>query len=166
MSTAAHTSFDKARTLDALANGPTFVRELLSEIPQEMLKVQRIPGKWTIHEHAVHMTMVDDIMIARLQMFRDSGQPEIVPYFPDKLEKENSLLDLDLQERLTYFDEARGRFVEALKSLPAEVETRRAKHPEYLEYTPRIMMRHVMMHDFLHCYRIEQLWLTRDEYLN
>ena len=43
--------------------------------------------------------------------------------------------------------------------------TRKAKHKEYIEYTPYIMLRHILMHDHFHMYRIEELWLTTDEFL-
>lgn len=43
--------------------------------------------------------------------------------------------------------------------------SRSARHPEYTLYTPYVMLRHMMMHDYLHMYRIEELWLTRPEYL-
>lgn len=35
-----------------------------------------------------------------------------------------------------------------------------------IEYTPEIMLGHLVMHDQLHMYRIEELWLTRDEFLH
>jgi hypothetical protein len=38
-------------------------------------------------------------------------------------------------------------------------------HPEYELYSLSILGRHILMHDFWHMYRIEELWLTRDAYL-
>lgn len=158
--------FDTAHMLNSLAMGPTFLRELLSEIPEQLYKQQRKAGKWTIHEHAIHLTMVDDIMIPRLVAFRKESNPKIVPYNPSKEESAGSLLDMDLSKRLDSFDESRTRLIEAFAALEPGDYNKRAEHPEYTEYTPKIMLRHLMMHDHLHCYRIEELWLTRDEALN
>jgi hypothetical protein len=40
-----------------------------------------------------------------------------------------------------------------------------ATHPEYEAYSLYILTRHVLMHDYWHMYRMEELWLTRDVYL-
>ena len=40
-----------------------------------------------------------------------------------------------------------------------------ATHPEYESYSLYILARHVLMHDYWHMYRVEELWLTRDAYL-
>ena len=40
-----------------------------------------------------------------------------------------------------------------------------ATHPEYAQYSFYILVRHILMHDHWHMYRMEELWLTRDEYL-
>jgi hypothetical protein len=49
-----------------------------------------------------------------------------------------------------------------LKRLKPEGWKNRARHPEYDEYTPYIMARHVLLHDNLHMYRMEELWMARD----
>jgi hypothetical protein len=109
--------------------------------------------------------MVDDIMVPRLEAFRTQQQPKIVPYIPSEAEETGSLLDMDLTKRLDHFDASRTRLIQAFNALAPADWDKRAEHPEYVEYTPKFMLRHLLMHDYLHCYRIEELWLTRDEYL-
>lgn len=157
--------YDAERLLQTLANGPAFLRELLSNIPASLHKQTCKSGKWTIHEHAAHLTMVDNIMIPRLEAFRTQAEPKIVPYNPSEAEKAGSLLDMNLAERLDLFDVFRARLIDAFHALAPADWDKRADHPEYIEYSPEIMLRHLLMHDYLHCYRIEELWLTRDERL-
>lgn len=150
--------------LAILAVGPALLRDLLREIPTDLHKAARKPGKWTIHEHAVHLTMIDEIMIGRLDLFRRQEQPVITPYQPGKDEEAGSLLEMNLEDRLAGFDGSRARLIVAFEKLtPAEWE-REATHPEYVRFTPGIMLRHLMMHDHHHLYRIEELWLTRDAF--
>ena len=40
-----------------------------------------------------------------------------------------------------------------------------AKHDEYKKYNIEIKLNHMLFHDYWHIYRIEELWLTKDEYL-
>lgn len=68
-------------------------------------------------------------------------------------------------ESLQKFSLWRGRQVELIESLPAEVWRRIGSHPEYTQYSLSILIRHILMHDHWHMYRMEELWLTNDEYL-
>ena len=52
-----------------------------------------------------------------------------------------------------------------IRSADKSIWIKEAEHPEYHIYTPYIMLRHRLMHDHFHMYRIEELWLTNEEYL-
>ena len=74
-------------------------------------------------------------------------------------------MDLNLEETLERFPAYREEMLSVVRDWPEEIWRRQAKHPEYEQYTPYILLRHVLMHDHFHMYRIEELWLTTDEYL-
>ena len=57
------------------------------------------------------------------------------------------------------------RLLDLIREAPPDLWDKNATHPEYGIYTPEIMIRHIMIHDYLHMYRIEELWLTKPEYL-
>lgn len=158
-------TFNAEPELAALASGPAFLRDLLSQIPADLLKKPRKPGKWTIHEHAVHLTVIDDVMIGRLGLFRARPRPSIVPYQPGEGVAAVDLFAMDLTQRLEIFEQSRPRLVDAFRALAPADWQKQADHPEYIIYTPRIMLRHLVMHEHLHGYRIEELWLTKDELL-
>ncbi|MGI6456193.1 MAG: DinB family protein [bacterium] len=148
--------------INSLKFSPERLRELLSDIPPERLKEHRIPGKWSIHENACHLALVDEMMLQRLERFMQEEHPEFKPYCPGEGEADVVLLDLDLQTCLEKYATLRRQLVEKLSTLTPDLWQRKAIHPEYLDYTPFIMARHVLLHDHLHMYRIEELWLTRD----
>jgi len=54
---------------------------------------------------------------------------------------------------------------ELIASLPETVWEKRAVHLEFEFYTAGILVRHISMHDCWHMYRIEELWITKDEFL-
>ena len=58
------------KILDVMRQAPILLRELIKEIPTELLKAQRIPHKWTIHEHACHLAEAQDMMIERFTIFK------------------------------------------------------------------------------------------------
>ncbi|MEO6094398.1 MAG: DinB family protein [Fibrobacteria bacterium] len=151
--------------LATLKNGPGMLQGLMAVVPEPMRRLHRIPGKWCIHAHACHIVDVQPMLIGRLRRFLDDPHPVFVPYIPDGESGEAPLLAMDLRERLAAFPALRAEMVELIRSAPASFWEGRAEHPEYADYSPAILARHIMMHDHLHMYRIEELWLTRDAYL-
>ncbi len=146
----------------ALERAPALLVPLVREVPQAILKRRPRPGKWSAHEHACHLAMVNPVMSARLDLMLTDPRPRIVPYFPSSDEEEGALLKMDLDEAIERFSSDRRRLVERLKTLSAEEWQRTAEHGEYTHYSVFIMFRHLAMHDMFHAYRIEELLLKND----
>jgi hypothetical protein len=106
------------------------------------------------------------MLLSRFQMFRDEEHPVIRPFLPGKSDPEDDLTAMDWDSAVADFSSLRGKMLELIGSFDEAVWGREASHPEYSRYTPYILARHVLMHDHWHMYRIEELWLTTDEYLN
>ena len=129
--------------------------------PPDRIRRRPADGKWSIHEHACHLAEVGPLFDDRLTLMLAENNPAIVPYEPPSDEQSGSLLERDLEAEMRRFAEDRARLVQRLERL-GEAEWRRtAQHGGYTEYDVHIMFRHVMLHDQLHAYRIEQLALTR-----
>jgi hypothetical protein len=146
----------------ALERAPTLLIPLVREVPQAILKRRPRPGKWSAHEHACHLAMVNPVMLGRLDLMLTDPRPRIAPYFPSAEEEEGALLKRDLDEAMERFSSDRRRLVERLKTLSAEEWQRTAEHGEYTHYSVFIMFRHLAMHDMFHAYRIEELLLKND----
>ena len=151
--------------LQILAKAPDLLEDLMVEIPTEMLKIRRIKGKWSIHEHSVHLAEAQEMIIERFNRFKQEKNPVFVPYLPGDTVSDDYLIDLGLQKSLRKFRTDRKKLVEILKGFsPAEWKNE-GIHPEYTQINPLLWLRHVLMHDHFHMYRIEELWLTVNEYL-
>ena len=101
----------------------------------------------------------------RWRRFQEEARPEFT-YFGGESNPDDYYLRMDLNRTLAEFDESRARVVELARAADADFWSRPAVHPQYTHYTPAIMVRHLMLHDQFHMYRIEELWLTRDEFLS
>ncbi len=156
-----------AQLLQALAATPALLEDMISRIPASRLHAHRIPGQWCIHAQAVHIAGVQPMLFGRLERFLKEGHPTFTPYIPDRdaADPEAALLRIDLPKALREFHEWRRKTLDFAAQAPEGFWEREAKHPEYDRYTPGILLRHMLMHEHLHMYRIETLWLTRDEYL-
>lgn len=153
------------RTLHLLSESPAVLRDLISRIPPELLKVRRIPGKWSIHEHACHIVDVQPVLLRRFEKFRDEEVAHITPYIPGDTDPSDHLMNMNLNMILDDFYRLRSEMTAFLEKMPQSYWEKKATHGEYTEYGPSILLRHLLLHDHVHMYRIEELWLTKDEFL-
>ncbi|MCI5082993.1 MAG: DinB family protein [Saprospiraceae bacterium] len=151
--------------LQQMAQAPDLLEELMAQIPVSLHKQRRIPGKWSIHEHACHLADVHEMLIQRFERFQQEERPIFQPFLPGKSVPDGHLLDMDLAKAIAQFRLERSQLLQLLESFSAEDWATQATHPEYKQYSALILARHVVMHDHFHMYRIEELWLTADDYL-
>lgn len=156
---------DLTPIITVLKEAPQILKGLLKQIPEPLHKQRRIPGKWSIHEHACHLDVVQDMILERFRIFQEEEHPEFQAYMPGKNVSDEELINMDLHQSISAFQQKRARLLELISTYDDSTWTKEADHPRYKEFTPYIFLRHVMMHDHFHMYRIEELWITRDEYL-
>lgn len=143
--------------LDALGETPRLLKELIDEIEPELYKQRIIEGKWSIHEHATHVAVGDVYGFQkRLEEFREQVKPTFEPLSGDNFDKD-FFINLNLKETLNNFFTIRHQTIELAKSFDSNDWNKLAIHPEYKTYTPYIMLRHLLMHDHNHLYKIEDM---------
>ena len=148
--------------IDALERAPDVVIPLVRQAPPEALKRRPPSGKWSIHEHAVHLAQVDALMEGRLDLMLTENDPPIRGYDPGRDDPADHLLQLACGEQLARYARDRVALVGRLRQLSGAEWRRTARHEEYNSYSVFTMFRHLALHDFFHAYRIEELLLRRD----
>jgi uncharacterized damage-inducible protein DinB len=156
------TTLETRSLITGLAAAPALVTELVRETPEANRKRRPAPTRWSVHEHACHLAAVHPLFFERLDLMLSRRHPTIVPYDPPEADRAGALRELDLDTELRRFAADRARLVQRLSSLSTDDWDRSAEHPEYAPYSIAIMFRHVLMHDMLHAYRMEELALKKD----
>jgi hypothetical protein len=146
----------------SLENTLNILPSIIREVPEENRQRRPAPERWSAHEHACHLAEVHPMFFKRLDLMLKEDDPTIKPYFPDKHDDPETLLNADLEESLQRFSIDRRKLIEELKLLSPADWQRSANHEEYSHYTVFIMFRHLALHDYLHIYRIEELLLKKD----
>lgn len=159
-----------AKALDAIRQtlqlAPVILEDFVRNIPAKNLAVVRRKGFWSIERHVFHLADVQPMLYERLRRFRDEEHPSFVPFIPSDDEKEKQETKVaSVDEALTSLRDWRMRQVELVAASPEQLWHKVGTHPEYRSYTAIGLLRHIMMHDHWHMYRIEELMFTRDEYL-
>jgi len=151
--------------IEGLKRSGSILAEFVKTIPAAKMNLRRGGGFWTIAEHVSHLAQVQTMLLDRLQRFMDEDRPEFVPYIPGDDEVDSRLTPMELDAALETFTRRRRQQIELLDGADRADWQKDASHPEYEQYSLYILVRHILMHDHWHMYRMEELWLTRDAYL-
>ena len=152
--------------LEGLRRTPKVLSEFIKAIPASKMDLRRGEGFWTIAEHVSHLAHVQPIMLERFQRFMNEDRPEFVPYIPGSGKDEPVIPSrMDMTAAIEQFSRYRKKELLLLEGADDITWQKMARHPEYEHYSLYILARHVLMHDYWHMYRMEELWLTRDVYL-
>jgi len=150
------------QVVDALERAPSIIIPLVREVPEPFRKRRPAPGRWSAHEHACHLASVQPMFFERLDLFLREEHPSIRAYLPEREHSPDALLAVDLEEALGRYQRQRAVLVARLRKLQPSVWQRTAEHEEYSHYSLFILFRHVVMHDMLHAYRIEECLLNKE----
>jgi uncharacterized damage-inducible protein DinB len=151
--------------LDGLRRSGRNLLEFAKTIPAAKMNLSRGEGFWTIAEHVSHLAQVQTMLLERLQRFMNEDRPEFVPYIPGDDETETRPPYMEQNVALESFAHHRKEQITLLEKAEDTDWQKTATHPEYELYSLYIQVRHMLMHDHWHMYRMEELWLTRDAYL-
>jgi hypothetical protein len=151
-----------ATLISALESAPGVIIPLIREVPPQILKRRPSPTKWSAYENAIHLSQSDKLFRDRLDMILSTQEPFIETKENSAEEEAGSMLEIDLDESLERYVRERASLVERLKTLSPEKWQKTAVHEAFDHYSVFIMFRHVLNHEMLHAYRIEELLLKKD----
>ncbi len=157
---------DIGELLEGLRQTPKILSQLVESIPVDKLNLRRGEGFWTVAEHVSHVAQVQPMLLKRFERFMNEDHPNFVPYIPGTSDEEpDNPPVMAVATALDQFARYRDKQLLLIESAGEDTWKKTATHPEYEAYSLYILTRHVLMHDYWHLYRMEELWLTRDAYL-
>jgi uncharacterized damage-inducible protein DinB len=153
----------KRTILRALESNKKILRQFVSAMSPEE-RARRIRDYWTIDDHIDHLVECQRLLLARIELFLREEAPVMVPYQPDEQAEESSGRK-PVDERVAEFCELRDRQIRLVRKAGKSVWKKLGSHEEYSTYTFEILLRHIALHDSFHMYRMEELWLMKEEYI-
>ena len=152
---------DTSVLISALENAPGVIVPLIREVPPQILKRRPSPAKWSAYEHACHLSQSDASFVARLDLILSTPEPFIETIHNSPEDEGGAMLDIDLEVSLDRYAAERVALVERLKKLSPDEWQKTAVHEAFDHYSVFIMFRHLLNHEMLHAYRIEELLLKK-----
>lgn len=148
--------------ISALETAPGVIIPLIREVPPYILKRRPNSAKWSAYEHAIHLSQSDVAFRARLDLILSTPAPYIKSIENSPEDEAGAMLEIDLDESLDRYVRERAALVERLKKLSPDEWQKTAVHEAFDHYSVWIMFRHLLNHEMLHAYRIEELLLKND----
>ena len=99
---------------------------------------------------------------ARLDLILSTPEPVIKTIDNSAEDEAGAMLEIDLDASLDRYVHERASLVERLKALSPDEWHKTAVHEAFDHYSVFIMFRHLLNHEMLHSYRIEELLLNKD----
>lgn len=152
--------------IDCLEKTTVILKSLLSQIPSELVQARRVKDKWSIHEQVCHLTEAQGILIGRFKQFENEQDPLIEAYEPEEERPDTYYLDMDMNAELEKFVEIRAGMVSMLRRFPEEYWNRQGRHVAFTPYNTKLLLTHSLNVDYLHLFSIEQLGLTKPEFVD
>jgi hypothetical protein len=151
---------DQLPCLSLLDATPAILRGLMSELTEEDARWKPAPARFSVAEVLAHLSHSEGHCYrARLDRFLSEEMPEFEP------DDAQMYLDLyrsgDPEEDFAHFEEQREANVEALRALPADAGSRKAKHRSAGEITLSQMLHEWALHDLGHIRQIAELVRAR-----
>jgi hypothetical protein len=153
---------DSTILISALETAPGVIIPMIREVPPQILKRRPSLAKWSAYEHAIHLSQSDVAFRARLDHILSTPEPYIKTIENSAEDEAGAMLDVDLDESLDRYVRERAALVTRLKQLSPEEWQKTAVHEAFDHYSVFIMFRHLLNHEMLHAYRIEELLLKKD----
>ena len=88
---------DSQTLIATLEAAPGIIIGLIREVAPQNLKRRPMPNKWSAHEHACHLALMEPMWAARAERILTEDNPAIVSYEPDD-EDPHRLLAMDRDE--------------------------------------------------------------------
>ena len=151
--------------IESLKSFSQILTDFMEQIPEEKLHLRRGEDFWTLYEHLHHLAISQLMLFKRLELFKKQDKPKIIPFIPDGQARQSDAPIKSVQELLAVFTKWRQKQVAFIESVDTAIWKKTADHPAYDLYTFEILVRHILMHDGFHMYRMEELWLAKDKYL-
>lgn len=141
-----------------LRSNSKLLEDFLSKMTEEEIDA-RIQDFWSIREHLEHLVETQQVLLSRMRRFIEEEHPVMKPYeaTQPKQQKPSSIAQL-----LGEFSRLRAEQIALIDNSPDSAWLKTGEHPQFKRYSLEILVRHTVLHDGFHMWRIEELLLKHE----
>ena len=153
----------KKAFIAGLENSAKVLKQFVETMTDDVIK-RRIKDYWTIYDHIDHLVVCQKMLLERIEAFIKEESPVIEPYNPEEKPSEEAS-KRTARQLVNEFRKLRAKQIKLIKGAKKAVWLRKGSHEEYADYGFEILVRHILLHDSYHMYRMEELWIMKEHYI-
>jgi hypothetical protein len=143
----------------SLKNNVEILKTFLGNMSHDEI-MHRVKDYWTIYQHVEHLAESQKVLLHRMNLFLSEEKPVIKPYGPNG---NDAAVRLPIQSHVDEFERLRNQQIVVIRNAGEEVWRKSGEHPEFKKYSFDILVRHALLHDGFHMWRMEELWIKKDD---
>lgn len=143
--------------LEILRATPTTLRDLLGDVPDELLGVPEGPGKWSLRQVMRHLADSEIVWAVRLRMVLAQDRPTLYGYDQDAWARRLGYREADVSATLQEFTAVRSGNLSLLEGLSADDLRRVGLHSERGEESLERMVPLYAGHDLVHLRQMRRI---------
>jgi len=133
------------------------IRDLIGDLPEEMLRRNIIPNKWSAFENIAHLDAYQPMFFWRLERMQQESNPRFERYVAEQDPKFAGTLQKRLPQMLADIDAQRSQITAYFLSMDDAMLAHKGVHPKFGEFSQPMWAEFFLGHEAHHLYTIFQL---------
>lgn len=133
------------------------IYDLIGDLPEETLRRNVIPNKWSAFENIAHLDAYQPIFLRRLERIQQESNPRFERYVAEQDPMFAASLQKRLSQVLADIDTQRSQITAMIMSMDNATLARTAVHPKFGEFSMPLWAEFFLLHESHHLYTIFQL---------
>jgi uncharacterized damage-inducible protein DinB len=142
---------------ERLINQHTTANVIVASVSDEKIDHQPVPGKWSIHDHIVHLATYQPVYLDRIKLILAENKPMFGRYVADVDNNFIALRHAPVIELLAKIAEERKEITELIFSLNEAEYLRTGSHLKYGNLTVVEWTEFFLLHEAHHLFAMFQL---------
>ncbi|RPD39407.1 DinB family protein [Chitinophaga barathri] len=133
------------------------LEEMTGGIPDEQLKEEKIPGKWSALDNAAHIAVFHGIFKGRIERVLEEEEPVFPPYKWEEDPLFAQYRQLPIRELIEIYKDDRADFIRYVNTLAPESYRRFGRHLVYGRFSVADLIEMMILHESHHLFTMFKL---------
>jgi hypothetical protein len=133
------------------------LEELTGAAPEEKLRAEPAPGKWSALDNAAHLAVFQDIFKGRVERVLEEDEPLFPPYKWEEDPLFAQYRQLPAKELIAVYNDGRADFIRFVNTIAPESYSRCGLHSVYGRFSVADLIQMMVLHESHHLFTIFKL---------
>lgn len=133
------------------------LEEMTAGVPDEKLRQEIMPGKWTALDNLAHLAVFHGIYKGRIERVLEEDEPAFPPYKWEEDALFAQYRQLPVKELIAVYNDDRADFIRYVNTLAPESYSRCGRHLVYGRFSVADLIEMMILHESHHLFTVFKL---------